>query len=643
MREINLFVTEQDVMAVARAIARSGLLHLLDVSYLGERLPIEHADRRDLIRTFGSLERRLEVLLRAVETTPVPDRMEAKAAEEKSVDQLEAWVHLAEEEINPVTRQISQVDDEIEYLLPLIRQMQLLSPLDVAIVDLRALDYLYLAAGSLPVDNLERLETSLFQVPHVILPFQQEDNHIAILLFSTKDQAEVLDRALKSAYFARFELPIEFSGTLDQVLQQMRDKMAGFEQEKADLHDRLGELAQKWHTRLLSLAKRTWTERYLAEAMEHFGRTGRAYLIAGWIPATSMDRFMAQVESVTQGHAASEVNYPETVPRAQSTIPSALNNPRVLRPFEQIVAIYGQPAYHEIDPTPVLALTFVLMFGMMFGDVGHGFLLAATGLLLISGLAPQLRGWKGFGPVLLACGSSSMLFGFLYGGVFGVETLLPALWLRPLGSILSLLLVSVAFGVVMLNIGFLFNMLNSWRARDWQGLLFSGNGLAGFLLYWMMLAAVLVLAGAINLAMLPLLVVAVVAILTIALGEPLANLMSGKRPLESGSSSTYLVQVFFELFETIVAFLSNSLSYVRLGAFAVAHIGLTSIVFIVGDLFQSVTPIRFLIIVLGTLGVVAFEGLVVGIQTLRLEYYEFFNKFFHGIGIPYQPLDLPEA
>jgi V/A-type H+-transporting ATPase subunit I len=643
MREINLFVAEQDVTAVTRTIARLGMLHLLDVSYLGEKLPLEHADRRELIRSYAALKRRFQALVESIAPDQAPRSEPAKAVEARSIDQLTDRARHIEAEIQPITGRLATVEEEVEYLAPLIDQLALLSPLDIDIEDLQTLDYLYLAAGSLPTANLDRLETSLFHLPHVILPFQEAEEHVAILVFASQDRSEVLERALNSAYFAPFDLPVEFSGPLDEVLEQIRQQAAGFEKERKELHARLAGLWEKWGKDLLALSERAWIERILAESMEHFGRTGHIYLIAGWIPAKTLDGFLRHMDEVTEGRVVSEVNRPQSLQRAERTIPSALNNPSLLRPFEQILAIYGQPSYHELDPTPLVAITFLVMFGMMFGDVGHGLLLAATGGLIVSGLVPQLRGWAGYAPILLGCGLSSALFGVLYGSVFGVEDIVPALWLSPLHNMLSLLIASVAFGVVVLNIGFLFNVINAWRARNWQNLLFGANGLAGFLLYWAILVAVLTFAHVVGLGLLPLMVVAAVAILAMILGEPLANLLAGERPILTSGLFSYLIQVFFELFETVIAFLSNTLSYVRLGAFAVAHIGLTSIVFILADLAYGVAPLRWLVIVLGTLIVVAFEGLIVGIQTLRLEYYEFFNKFFHGVGIPYQPLDLPEA
>ena len=643
MLEINLFVSEQDINPVTRTVARMGLLHLLDVSYLGERLPVEHSDRRDTIRAYAALDRRIQALIESITIAGPPAEGEVEATALRRQDQLREAVDEFEQQIRPTIERLATVEEEVEYLTPLIRQLALLSPLDIALEDLQTLDYLYLAAGSLPLANLDRLETSLFHLPHVILPFEEVDDHVAILAFASKNRSEVLDRALKSAYFVPFELPLQFSGPINDVLDELRASVDRFEREREKLHASLDRHWQECGRELLALRKRVHIEQLLAEATEHFGHTGHAYLIAGWIPARRWPHLLNEINRVTEGRVASEANRPEVLQRASRTVPSGLHNPRLLRPFEQVTTIYGVPSYHELDPTPILAITFVIMFGMMFGDVGHGFMIAGSGALIASGRLPQLRGWKAYGSILIACGLSSMMFGFLYGSVFGDETLLPALWLHPLQDILTLLIVSVAFGVVVLNIGFLFSLINAWRARDLGTLFFGPNGLAGFLLYWAILAAVLSFAGVISISHLPLLVIAAITLLAIALVEPFRRLLAGERPLLSDGLGSFLVQAFFELFETVIAFLSNTLSYVRLGAFAVAHIGLTLIVFILADLAGGIAPLRWLVIVLGTIAVVAFEGLIVGIQTLRLEYYEFFNKFFQGTGISYRPLDLPEA
>ena len=287
------------------------------------------------------------------------------------------------------------------------------------------------------------------------------------------------------------------------------------------------------------------------------------------------------------------------------------------------------------------------MFGIMFGDLGQGLVLALVGALLAFKLVPvQMANASGIGAILLACGLSSSLFGVLYGSFFGLEDILPHVWLKPMDDILTLLLSAVAFGVVILNIGYACHLATAARQGALKSAIFDKNGFAGLLLYWTLGALVL----------LPLLglhapgvlyVLALLLVMALYLGEPLTNLVSGQRPLVHGSRFEFAVQAFFELFEVLIGYVSNTLSYVRLGAFAVAHAGLSMVVLILAEMLggggEGVSFAQVFIIVVGNIAIIGFEGLIVAIQTLRLEYYELFGKFFTGEGVPFKPLTLPDA
>jgi len=643
MREVNLLVSERDLAAVTRSIAHLGVLHLLDVSYLGQRLPIELTDRQELIRIYIAQEKRLNTLLEAVFAGSPPDAKQVKAASERALDQLEGRIRQAERDIKPVVERIAAIEQKLGNLDMLVHQLELLGPIDIAMEDLHRLEYLHLAIGSLPADNLDRLHTSLFHLPYVIMPFRHENGRVAIFAFVARDKAEILERALKSAYFSPFELPEGISGSLSEALQQVHERISELRSEKEALEGQLNTLRDRWGDELLSLRKRARVNRMLAEATEYFGCTEHVYFIAGWLPEDEVSSFINKMEELTEGRLVSEVNEPQLVLAGERQVPSALDNPAIFRVFEGITATYGHPSYNEIDPTPLVTVTFILMFGMMFGDVGHGLILAIVGGLMASGLVARLQRWASLAPVLIACGLSSTIFGFLYGGIFGLENVLPALWLRPMDNIFSLLMATIVFGVIVINIGLVCNMINAWRGRDWQRLLFANNGLAGLGFYWAILGSVLAYSQGFSIGLSTMLAFIGLPALVILFNEPLANLISHRRPVIPSGFGVYMVQASFELFETLITYLSNTLSYVRLGAFAVAHAGLSGMVFILANLVGGFAPMRWLIIALGTLVIVGFEGLIVGIQTLRLEYYEFFTKFFHGAGIPYRPLSVPEA
>jgi V/A-type H+/Na+-transporting ATPase subunit I len=214
--------------------------------------------------------------------------------------------------------------------------------------------------------------------------------------------------------------------------------------------------------------------------------------------------------------------------------------------------------------------------------------------------------------------------------------------MSPIHHIMDILVIAIGAGIVILSIGFLIGIYNAGRMKEWGRMIFDHNGIAGLTLYWSML-------GLVGSAMLPgfpvpsgiFVVLAVISGIAIMFAEVFRHLVEGHRPLIEGGIGTYMIQAFFELFEAVITYLSNTLSYVRVGAFAVAHGGLSSAIFILAELASPGEGIGYwIVIVLGNLFITGFEGLIVGIQTMRLSYYEFFSKFFTGGGARFEPLTL---
>ena len=207
---------------------------------------------------------------------------------------------------------------------------------------------------------------------------------------------------------------------------------------------------------------------------------------------------------------------------------------------------------------------------------------------------------------------------------------------------MDILLGAIIIGVGLLSLGMISNIINAALARRWGRLLFDHNGLAGLAFYWSLVGlAAGAFAGDLPVSPTLLAAGAVVSGLAVTFAEFLERLVEGHRPLVEGSASTYLMQAPFELFEMIIGLLSNTLSYVRMGAFAVAHGALSLVVFIIAEIISPAHGVGYwVVVVLGNLFVIGFEGMIVGIQTLRLEYYELFSKFFSGNGVHFRPLSL---
>jgi V/A-type H+-transporting ATPase subunit I len=278
----------------------------------------------------------------------------------------------------------------------------------------------------------------------------------------------------------------------------------------------------------------------------------------------------------------------------------------------------GTPAAAEADPSPLLALLTPLLFGYMFGDVGQGLLLVAAGVALRRRW-PLLR-------LLIPNGLSAMLFGWVFGSVFGQDGWIAPLWVNPVEQPLPVLLVPLAAGVIILLIGLVLNAVQAaWRGelRRWVQVE------AAVPVIYLALIATLFLPAARY--------VAAAAALWFLLGSLGLQYRPG-----GGRFWSSLVAASGTLIESILQLLINSVSFVRVGAFALAHAGL-SLAFTVMATTLDNPLFGALILLLGNLIVIMLEGLVVSVQTTRLILFEFFIRFLRGTGRTFRPLAAPES
>lgn len=635
MNQVNIFVLEDDILSMTVALGRLGVLHLAEIEDDGQWHRVEGERWSKQANRYRSLKEEIEEVLDALEISRQEALAPGQVATPAEVQRIAEQIEEAQKAIEDWEERRDSVEKGIDRLQLLQEEVKALIPLDVSVERLRELDHLHLVVGCLPQENLERLQLVLFSIPFVIIPIYEHDDWVLVFAASAEEDAAVLDRALSSALFNRLELPEGVTGSPQEVRDELEENLADAEQRLEDLEEERRQMVDEYRDQLLEM----WSQaRYGATVMEtisRFGRHEQTYLIAGWVPEEDLDRLVDTVDQTAEEKADVEVLQARAEKREQA--PSLLQNPSILKPFQRILSIFGFPAYDQVDPTPIVALTFVLMFGMMFGDVGHGLILALIGLWL----SRREGGIASMAPVMIAAGASGMGFGFLYGSLFGREDILPHLWLSPLEDVMMILLVSVGAGVALLNLGFILHVVSAWRSRDWGDMFFSENGLAGIVLYWALLGGGVMMAQGIAFPLVLWILALVVPVIVILGREPLERLILGKRPLVESGWVTYGVRSFFELFESIIGYFTNSVSFVRLGAFAVAHAALGQVVFIMADMSRGVG--RWLIILIGTAIIIGFEGMVVGIQALRLEYYEFFDKFFQGAGRPFEPFELPQG
>ncbi len=360
------------------------------------------------------------------------------------------------------------------------------------------------------------------------------------------------------------------------------------------------------------------------------------FLLCGWMAERDAARFEKEMEAEPDVYCLVEDEFSGR----HSRPPTKLKNPKLLKPFEMFTRMYGIPAYNEMDPTIFIGLTYSVLFGMMFGDLGQGLVLFGGGALLYYLKKLDLAA------IISCCGIFSAFFGFLFGSVFGFEDLIEARWLRPvsamadlpfIGKLNTVFVLSVGLGMGLILLTMLFHIINGIRAKDIEATLLDVNGLAGLTFYGgLVLTAALFLTGNRLPAGIVLLLLFGLPLLVIAVREPLLALLTRKGSAMPREKVMFVVQAFFELFEMLLSYFSNTLSFVRIGAFAVSHAAMMEVVLMLAGAEQGGRP-NWLAMVLGNLFVCGMEGLVVGIQVLRLQYYEFFSRFYKGNGREFKP------
>ncbi|HET6795061.1 MAG TPA: V-type ATPase 116kDa subunit family protein [Acidimicrobiales bacterium] len=357
---------------------------------------------------------------------------------------------------------------------------------------------------------------------------------------------------------------------------------------------------------------------------------GSVTATAGWAPAACVPFLSGRLAPL----GASVVVLP---PPLGVEPPTLLTADGAAASFRPLVDIYATVPYRDVDPSIFAGLAYVLMFGMMFGDVGHGLVLLLTGLALRTGRPRPLSRFRRAWPFLVGAGMCATGFGVAYGEVFGPTGLTHPLWLAPLDNPTSLLAAAVAAGAVLLGAAYAVGSVNRWREGGVGLAAVSASGLAGAALYlglgvlgagWYWHRGELVIAGGV-------------------LAGAGALLVTTGLAARAGGGAAGAVETAVELFDTVVRLGSNVVSFARLAAFGLTHAALAGIVWTATVSLWGRGPWAalpaVLVFAVGNAVAFALEGLVAGVQALRLEYYELFSKVFASEGRPFRPWHVPTA
>lgn len=558
--------------------------------------------------------------------------------DELSLPEITEYLSSISDSINSLAEQERASKENISQHEQTVIQLKHLAGLNTSFDDIFASEYVKVRFGRLPSDSYPKL-SYYDNKTFYFFSFDHDKDYYWGVYFAPLNKIAVIDDIFSSLYFERVRIPDYAHGTPEKAIAHINALIAEERTALEEISKRQAALRSENEGKLLkcfSMLKFADTtfdlRRYVATVNNRF------YMI-GFIPKSKCKEFAAtfsgidSVDVVAKPYDADPTLAP----------PVKLKNNRFSRPFEQFVNMYSLPSYKDIDPTNFMAITYTLLFGIMFGDLGQGLLLVLLGIVLSC--------WKkmNFGRIIIRLGASSAVFGTLYGSVFGFEHLLDPFYQqvfglesKPIevfdtGTTNMLLLAAIAIGFALICTSIIINIYLGFRDKDYERAIFGHNGIAGLILYASAAFAVLDMM-ALNTGFVTtpyILCLIVLPVLLIFFRGPLAALISKRKANLDQGIGEFIIENFFELFEYVLSYLSNSMSFLRVGGFILSHAGMMAVVMSLSEMVGSAgSPF---VLILGNLFVMGLEGLIAGIQVLRLEFYELFSRNFEGNGKPFLP------
>lgn len=504
----------------------------------------------------------------------------------------------------------------------------------------KALQLKYTGArfGSLPKDSVEKLAEYKNSENAEFIVCTEEKSRCWGVYFVPKGKAAQIDAFFKGLFFEPTELVGE-SDNPEDIIKEYEEKLPKLEQEyqeaQEDFDGWIDENSEQITRYLSKLEELYLYSGIRSKAMQH----SNSFIIVGWIPTESKKKLQKKLKRIK----SVELDFSDAKNELDKNPPVKLKNCFFAKPFEFFTEMYGVPKYNEMDPTLFVAMTYIIIFGIMFADLGQGLCLSIVGLLM----------WKlkkmPIGKILFPCGISAMIFGTIFGSVFGFEELMTPVF-RAVGfkekpfevmaskNTNTIILGAIGIGVFLLIVAMFLNIYSSLKQKNYGRALFSTSGVAGIVIYASVVFGLLAEIFLGMHVMSPLYIIGLIVIpfILIFFSEPLTDLVNGEEDWKPESWGGYIVEKLFESIEVLLSYVTNTMSFLRVGAFVLVHAGMMLVVFVLAETVGGVG--YWIIVVIGNVLVMVLEALLVAIQVLRLEYYEMFSRFYSGEGRPFEPV-----
>ena len=536
--------------------------------------------------------------------------------------------------------QLTTVDESLRVIRPFRN-------LDFDISSILKFRFIRFRFGRIGKEYYQKFERYIYDnLDTIFIKCDEDDQYIWGMYFVPEPESQKVKAVYSSMHFEKIYMPDSYEGTAREAFEQLAQKrsliLSDFNTVSQKRNDFLISHCREILAAQAAIARLSgnFDIRKLAACTKGKGENDIFYILCGWMTEKDAHSFQTDIKDDSKIFCIIDGEDDEHIqPETHQQPPTKLKNPKLFKPFEMYINMYGLPAYNEMDPTWFVAITYSFIFGAMFGDAGQGLLLFIGGFLLYKFKHIALAG------IISCAGVFSTIFGILFGSFFGFENLFPALWLRPMnnmmtvpfiGKLNTVFIVAIGFGMGLILLCMIFNILNAWKAHDTEHIWFDTNSVAGLVFYGSATVSIaLILTGHTLPGGIVLFIMFGIPLILIFFKEPLTALVEKKSEIMPKEKGMFIVQGLFEMFEVLLSYFSNTLSFVRIGAFAVSHAAMMEVVLMLAG-FES-GHLNWVVVILGNLFVSGMEGLIVGIQVLRLEYYEMFSRFYKGTGRKFEP------